>query len=112
MKLPNADKAIVEREKIVEYLLNPFHRHGAGKAQFLSRFGFRVDDWEKLAAALREHGAAQTVADVHETGHGPRYVVEGPLRTPAGRRPRIRSVWQRDHGEVAPRLITAYPLEE
>ena len=30
---------------------------------------------------------------------------------PGGRRPRLRTVWQVDEGDLAPRLITAYPLE-
>lgn len=51
------------------------------------------------------------VARTRETGHGPRFEVEGELRCPDGRRPRVRTVWQLDQGEVAPRLITAYPLE-
>jgi len=34
MKLPNADKAVVERNKIVGYLLNPEHLIGASKAHF------------------------------------------------------------------------------
>jgi hypothetical protein len=48
---------------------------------------------------------------MRETGFGPRYEVEGKLHAPDGRSPLIRSVWQLDRGEVAPRLITAYPLE-
>ena len=46
-----------------------------------------------------------------ETGLGPRYEVEGELLAPDGRRPRVRTVWQVDTGQIAPRLITAYPLE-
>ena len=56
MKLPNPDRLIIEREKIVDYLLNPMHRYGASKARFFSEFGFRVDAWEMLATALRDHG--------------------------------------------------------
>jgi hypothetical protein len=41
----------------------------------------------------------------------PRYEVDGELTAPDGRRPRIRSVWQVDEGQTAPRLITAYPSE-
>ena len=33
------------------------------------------------------------------------------LKAPDGRQPRVRTVWQLDHEQVAPRLITAYPLE-
>jgi hypothetical protein len=64
-----------------------------------------------LADALREHGRTQNFVRTHETGFGPRYAVEGELNTPSGRRPRVRTVWQLDEGAVAPRLISAYPLE-
>ena len=37
MKLPNPDRLIIEREKIVDYLLNPVHRYGASKARFFWR---------------------------------------------------------------------------
>jgi len=111
VNLPNAHLALVEREKITDYLLNPAHRYGASKARFFAEFGFRVDKWEELATALREHGQQHEVSRVKETGFGPRYAVEGELRAPDGRRPRVRSVWQIDEGQIAPRLITAHPLE-
>src|SRR5947207_1418095 len=111
MKLPQAEHAIVEREKIVDYLLNPTHRYGASKSRFFLEFGFRLDEWEKLADALREHGQAHAVARTKQTPFGPRYELDGEVITPDGRNPRIRSVWQLDHGQTAPRLITAHPLE-
>jgi hypothetical protein len=111
MKLPSATKAIVERDKILVYLLNPEHRIGASKAQFFTKFGFSAEKWEQLAKALLVHGQTHDVKRMHETNFGPRYEVEGALKTPVGREPMVRSVWQQDKGEVAPRLITAYPLE-
>jgi len=110
MNLPNADLAIVEREKIADYLLNPAHRFGASKARFFAQFGVRLETWEVLATALREHGQRHDVSRTKEMGFGPRYEVEGELTAPDGRRPRVRTVWQVDHGEIAPRLITAYPV--
>jgi len=112
MNLPNAHLAVVERGKIADYLLNPAHRYGASKARFFAQFGFRLEAWEVLAAALREQGQRHDVSRTKETGFGPRYEVECELATPDGRRPRVRTVWQVDHGEVAPRLITAYPLAQ
>ena len=56
-------------------------------------------------------GRINDVARESETGFGPRYTVEGELETPSGRRPRVRTVWQLDKNSVAPRLISAYPLE-
>ncbi len=112
MKLPDADKAVIERKKIVDYLLNAVHPYGASKARIFAKYGFQAEKWEDLAKALRHHGQTHDVKRVRETGFGPRYAVEGELNTPSGRLPRVRSVWQQDQGEVAPRLITAYPLDE
>lgn len=111
MKLPNAHMAIVEQGKICDYLLNFDHRFGASKARFFSEFGFRVEAWKVLADALREQGQQHEVSKIRETGFGPRYEVDGEVQAPDGRRPRVRTVWQIDEGQIVPRLITVYPLE-
>jgi hypothetical protein len=112
MKLPNRHLAVVEHTKLAEYLLNPLHRYGASKAQYFLGFGFRLENWEMLAEAFREHGQRHEVTGGEETPFGPRYEVEGELRTPDGRNPHIRTVWQVDKGQLAPRLITAYPVDK
>ncbi len=112
MKLPNAHLAVVEQGKIVDYLLDMAHQYGASKAQFFHGFGFKLEFWEVLARALQEHGQQYEVTVRTETPFGPRYEVEGKLPTPDGRNPHIRTVWQVDKGQLAPRLITAYPVEE
>lgn len=112
MKLPNAENALVEDPKLTGYLLNPKHPHGTHKARYLARFGFTIKDLDAARRALLEHGRCHDVARVSQTGFGPRYAVEGVLKTPDGRNPYVRTVWQMDDGEVAPRLITAYPLDE
>ncbi len=50
------------------------------------------------------------MAETSEDGDGLTYVVEGRMKTPSGRQPRVRTVWLVESGEVAPRFITAYPL--
>lgn len=42
MNLPNAERAIVEREKITDYLLDPAHPDNGGKAPFFEHLGFRL----------------------------------------------------------------------
>jgi hypothetical protein len=111
MHLPNAQNARVEQEKIIGYLLNANHPYGSSKATFFARFGFRAEQWEIFAEALLEHGCGQPVRQETVTGFGPRYDVEGPIITPDGRNPNIHTIWQMDRGELAPRLITAYPAE-
>lgn len=43
MKLPNPHLLVIEREKIVDYLLNPAHRHGASKARFFAGFAYPLE---------------------------------------------------------------------
>lgn len=110
-RLPSAEKAEVPRRKVVAYLLNPDHPDGWGKAAFFTRFGFSKRAWNVLAAALRKHALENGVASVVTTPLGVRYVIEGPIEAPNGRTPDIRSVWFHE-GNLPPRLVTAYPLQE
>jgi len=109
MMLPEFAAAIVSEQKIVAYLLSFSHPDGRGKALFFSRFGFRVDQWQVFADALKQHAATYEVAAMEATPFGTRYVVEGALVSPDGRNPSVRSVWFIAIGETIPRLVTAYP---
>lgn len=111
MQVPHAESAVVEREKIVGYLLNPQHPDGASKAKFFLSLGFRTEQWEKLAEALRELINRSPTMRTVESIHGRKYV-EGTIQSPGGISPRIRTVWIVDRGRLAPRLVTAYPLQE
>jgi hypothetical protein len=62
MRLPNANKALVEQEKVLGYLLNTQHRYGASKAKFFHNFGFTVQSWQILAEALSIHGRQNEVS--------------------------------------------------
>jgi hypothetical protein len=108
--LPNAYKARVDRGKIIEYLLSKTHPDGRAKAAFFTELGFTIEQWEILAESLRTHGRANPVAKIVKSEYGVRYCVEGPIETPAGTRPNLRSVWIIEKGASEPRLITAYPV--
>ncbi len=68
-----------------------------------------MEQWQRLAEGLRSHGAKHEVIKVVENAYGSRYIVDGPLQSPDGRNPRVRTVWQIEIGSDYPRLITAYP---
>ena len=110
MNLPRAEDVVVLRNKIENYLLHLGHPIGGDKARFFFRFGFRREEWIVLADALRRHAREHPVASSVSDADGVTYLVEGPLATPSGRQPRVRSVWLVETGELAPRFITAYPL--
>jgi hypothetical protein len=59
VKLPGADKLIVERGKIVDYLLNAAHPDNSGKAEFFLDLGFNRGHWQQVAAAFRNAAGNQ-----------------------------------------------------
>jgi hypothetical protein len=71
MKLPNAEHAVIEREKIADYLLNPAHPDNGGKAPFFLALGFTQDAWPKLAEALRNLAENHPVTKCMDSPHGP-----------------------------------------
>jgi hypothetical protein len=110
MKLPNRERAVVPREKVVDYLLSPAHRDGRHKAVFFTGFGFSVERWEDLADALLRHASDHEVAKQEDSPFGTRYVVEGIMAMADGRDALPRTVWFIDTGADVPRFVTAYPL--
>jgi hypothetical protein len=109
--LANADRSIVPERKVTGYLLSETHPDGRGKARFFSAHGFAVSDWRALAAALRRHAVEHPVVEEVETDFGTRYVVDGILHAPDGRKPEVRVVWFIERGEEVPRLVTAFPAK-
>ena len=109
MKLPGADKAIVSREKIVDYLLNAAHPDNGGKAEVFAQLGFRHDQWEALAAALRNLAASGEVTRAAESPHGGKHIIVGRIQSPSGKTPLVQSIWIVDKGADAVRLVTVYP---
>ncbi len=110
MKLSQHQLAGVSRAKIVEYLLSAAHPAGRSKARFFTKFGFQPERWDTLSQALTQHALENDVRKADDSAFGTRYTVEGPLSTPDGRRPVVRSVWFVESGESAVRFVTAYPL--
>lgn len=112
MKLPNRDRAYIQREKITEYLLAEVHSEGASKALFFLRLGF-----DKLAAGRLEQyllriAQSGEVTSISESEHGTKYVVDGLLELPDREPINLRTVWVLDMGSDRPRLVTAYPRKK
>jgi len=114
VKLLNAHLAVVERHKVVGYLLNSAHPDNGGKARFFESLGFSVESPELLMKALRGVGQNGDVVESVESSHGEKYVVDGSisLQTETRHSRMVRTVWIIDSGSESPRLVTAYPGQE
>lgn len=106
--LPSAALAVVDKEKVIGYLLNAAHPDNGGKAAFFERLGFTSSDWLTLADAFRRVAVRGAVAAVASSSHGTKYVVDGQIAGPQ-RAAVVRTIWIVDRGVDVPRLVTAYP---
>ena len=112
MKRPLLESLRIDQSKITGYLLN--ETSGRGKATFFLRLGFRAENWELLAEALKRQARESEVISMVDSPYGKRYSIDGTIETPDNRepRPRVRTVWILESGTQAPRLITAHPAKE
>jgi hypothetical protein len=114
VQLRNANLAVVERHKLVEYLLNAAHPDNGGKAQFFESLGFTSENPELLVGVLQAVAQTGEVVEMVESTHGEKYVVDGRVssQTDKNRHRMVRTVWIIDRGAETPRLVTAYPGSE
>ena len=110
MKLPNAQNAVVEIEKLVEYCLNPDHPRGKHKARvFLASCGLTQDQASELQAALL-NAALNLDAELGAgDDYGQRYMVDLEVTGPTGTA-QVRSAWIIRQEEDFPRFVSCYVL--
>ncbi len=110
MRVPHADRAIVDIRKLRDYCLNPMHDEGQHKARlFASALDMMADEAEDLRDILLQAVKTYDAQFGRRDAYGQRYVVDFPLAW-RGRRAMIRSGWMIEHDADLPRLTTCYPL--
>src|ERR1043165_6160127 len=109
MRIPNADRAIIDSDKLVRYLLDVDHPQGGPKARLLVSLGYSTLQWQQLENDLRRWHLTEDYLATSQSRWGIRYEIVAPLTGPAGDTVLFRSIWQIDIGTDIPRLITMYP---
>lgn len=108
MKLPNAETAFIDIQKLRNYSLNLEHDRGKHKAQlFLAILGLSVENAEELQLLLLEAIQIYDAISTGEDEYGQRYVVDFPL-TRNENTATVRSTWIVRHTETFPRLTSCY----
>jgi fructoselysine-6-P-deglycase FrlB-like protein len=107
--LPGADQAVIDRAKVVDYLLSESHPVGRFKSVFFTALGYSEAAWEVLAADLQRHATDNEAVATEATQYGQKYEVRGSLKAPTGRTVVVITVWIILHGEHSPRFVTAFP---
>ena len=109
MTIPNVEYAVVDSDKIVNFLLDPHHPKNGGRAYFFSRFGYTTANWEQMAEALVQHAEEGEVVSWEHTPYGEKYTVLGDLLAPSKRLSGVISVWIIKPASPYPRFVTAHP---
>jgi hypothetical protein len=111
VKLPNAESAIIPKEKLQDYLLSQSHPIGRFKAAFFRSMGYSLDNLESLERDIRSL-LSNEVEKSQETEYGKKFDVRGKICGPSGQRAEIVTVWIVLKGKDVPRFITSYPGEK
>jgi len=108
MKLPNGERALVEDEKLLGYVLNQAHPVGRHHALlFWKLLGIGVANVHLLKQSLESAAKDCDVFRVRQAPYGDKYEMRFEMEGPGGRR-MVRAVWIRESGQDKPRLVTCF----
>jgi hypothetical protein len=109
LQILNADRAVIDQNKLHGYLLSRDHPIGRFKATFFVTLGYSSDGWRELEADLRAQHLSQDATREEQTRYGQKYTIRATLVGPSSRSAEVVSVWVVRTGEELPRFLTAYP---
>ena len=114
MKLPNANRAVIDIEKLRDYSLNPNHPKGKHKARvFLAALGIKADDAKHLREMVMEAVLISEARAQQSTSYGQRFVVDfyaTGFDKFVTTTVTIRSAWIIRNDEDFPRLTSCFIL--
>lgn len=105
-RLRNYRNAVIRRERISDYLLNP--SKSRGKAEFLRSLGYNMRSQSRLREDLRE-GLRSNKARVSEPNRFGRVHFQVNMEIGINRRAKVVTGWFMNKGDKAPQLATVRP---
>lgn len=93
MRIPNADRAVIDPAKLHGYLLSRSHPIGRFQAAFFHALGYSAEGWRQFEADLRDQHLRRDVTLESHTAYGRKYSIRATLgwacRKLGGRRERL-----------------------
>ena len=114
MRLPNADHAAIDSEKLNDYCLNPDHPKGKHKARvFYEKLGLTRNDAELLRGLILEAILTSDAVEQESTPYGRSFIVDFEIQRspPPGfiqYSALVRTAWIIRDGEDFPRMTTCF----
>lgn len=108
--LKNADRVIIDKRKLLDYLLNPNNDRGMHKARvFRAALGYTRLNYDDLIKAIRDGIMVGEAVFVREDRYGQHYRVELTIAGPRGTA-LVATGWIFDRGSDVARLTTAFVI--
>ena len=108
MSFPDAEKAVVTKDKLCDYLLNSSHPVGGPKAAWFASIGYTRENWEELRDDLQAIAASCRDFIAKPSQFGVKYETVGDIGAEGHRPGSVVAVWIVEEN-FPPRLVTAYP---
>ena len=110
MKLPNAERALVDMRKLRDYCLNAEHPRGQHKARVFKRaLGWTADQAEDVRHRLSQAALREDATFLAADDYGQRYALDFAIQGVSGV-VTVRSLWIVRRGEDFPRFASCYVL--
>jgi hypothetical protein len=110
MKIPNAENAVVDIEKLTDYCLSETHPRGKHKARvFATVLGLTLDNAVDLRNALLSAVRSEEASAGEQDEYGKRYILDFQMKH-LGNDATVRSTWIIRQSEDFPRLTSCYVL--
>ena len=111
MKLPGAERSVIEGAKVRDYLLSTSHPVGRFKTAFFTGLGYTRANWQRLEADLRDLALSGDAQPGQPSPYGQKYEIRGILRGPSGKSAEVLTVWIILTSGDVPQFVTAFPGE-
>lgn len=110
LRLPNAERAVVDIVKLRDYCLNVDHPRGRHKARlFAAALGITADNAGELRDLFLQSLSAHDAVPGMSDSYGVRYTIDMPVAR-LGRKAVVRTAWIVKSSEDFPRLTSCFIL--
>jgi len=108
-RLVNAEKVVIDPNKVTSYALNTTHPVGGNKAKvFESALGYNQTNAASLIAKVQEGAKLYPAKLGASDKFGQRITIDMPITGPNGNTATVRTGWIYDPGSATPRMTTLY----
>ncbi len=104
-RLPNFKNAVIARDKLKNYILNPSKSNG--KSKFFNDLGYNMKNYKLLEAHIMQK-LATNKALKYEKGKDGRISFQVNMALGVNRKEMVLTAWSIDAGSKIPRFVTAY----